>query len=315
MVDAGKQLRLTTLREGGKRALAYALSQMEAGLETPEIAHLLDEAFAAPLGVSLGLTGPPGVGKSTLIDAMIKAWRARGKTIAVIAVDPSSARSGGALLGDRTRLSTDAADQGVFVRSMAARDQLGGVAEITFPAMVLMRAFYDLVIVETVGVGQSELVIGEVADMTAFCAQPGSGDALQYMKAGIMEIPDLFVVTKADMGTLAERTVSDLKGALSLTQDGRGTVPVISCSATTGTGIDTLMQETCTQIAQFLPQAERSRLDQAIRWGNRQIGTQFGRRGLHLVHTQSVDNIGGSPFGCNLQRIERLSAAFTAAFE
>ena len=305
---------IASLRAGGKRAVADALARIETDLETPGVAQLLDAAFANPKGASLGLTGPPGVGKSTLIDAMIRAWRADGKTIAVIAVDPSSARSGGALLGDRTRLTTDPADPGVFVRSMAARDQLGGVAEITFPAMVLMRALYDLVIVETVGVGQSELVIDDVTDLTAFCAQPGSGDALQYMKAGIMEIPDIFVVTKADLGTLATRTVSDLKGALSLAPEGRGAVPVLSCAATENAGIDALMQEICTQIAQMLPQAKRSRMEQVIRWGNRQIGAQFGRRGLHLAHSTGVDNSPDSPFSCNLQRIERLSAAFTEAF-
>ena len=305
---------LDKIRAGGKRALAGALARIETELETESIAGLLDQALSEPKGFSLGLTGPPGVGKSTLIDAMIRSWRATGKTVAVIAVDPSSARSGGALLGDRTRLSTDPMDRGVFVRSMAARDELGGVAEITFPAMVLMRALYDLVIVETVGVGQSEMVIGEITDLTAFCAQPGSGDALQYMKAGIMEIPDIFIVTKSDLGMLAQRTATDLKGALSLSPEGRATTPVLRCAAATNTGIDVLMLEICTQAAQMLPQAERRRMEQVIRWGTRQIGAQFGRRGLHLAHSDGVDNSANSPFSCNLQRIERLSAAFTEAF-
>ena len=155
-------------------------------------------ALAAPQGLALGLTGPPGVGKSTLINALLARLRARGESVAVIAVDPSSRRSGGALLGDRTRIETDPEDAGVFVRSMAARRRLGGLADITYPAMVLMRALFDLVIVETVGVGQSETEIADCADLVVFCAQPGSGDALQFMKAGVMERG---TVTRPDSGT------------------------------------------------------------------------------------------------------------------
>ena len=306
---------LESIRDGGKRALARALAGIEADLEAPRTAELLDAAFVAPAGVSLGLTSPPGVGKSTLIDALIRAWRRLGKSIAVIAVDPSSVRSRGALLGDRTRLTTDPTNTGVFVRSMAARDALGGVAEITFPCMVLMRAFYDLVIVETVGVGQSEIDVHEITDLTAFCAQPGSGDALQYMKAGVMEVPDLIVVTKADMGAIAQRTASDLKGALSLSGTARTDLPVLACSAADGTGIDALIGEICSQIAQFSPQAANRREAQVIRWAERQISARFGRVGLDLVHRGGVDKAPCSPFGCTLQRLQRLSDAFTAAFQ
>ena len=303
---------LDELRSGGKRALAEALARIETGLDSPGVAALLDQALAAPKGVSLGLTGPPGVGKSTLIDALIRAWRAEGWSIAVIAVDPSSARSGGALLGDRTRLTTDPADTGVFVRSMAARDQLGGVAEATFPAMVLMRALYDLVIVETVGVGQSEVAIAGLADMTVFCAQPGSGDALQYMKAGVIEIPDMVIVTKADMGALADRTVSDLRGALSLTE--AGPIPVIPCAAVEGHGIARVLQEICTIAARFPPRYNELRREQVIRWAEHQILGRFGSQGLNLVHSRVVDNLGVSPFTCILDHASRLSAAMTEAF-
>jgi len=236
------QAALAALAAGGKAALARALARIETRPDAPETAALLDAAWGAPRGQALGLTGPPGVGKSTLTDALIRAFRARGLRVAVIAVDPSSRRSGGALLGDRTRLSTDPEDGDVFVRSMAARDRLGGLADAAWPALVLMRALYDVVIVETVGVGQSETEIEDVADTVVFCAQPGAGDALQFMKAGVVEIPHLALVTKADMGASARRAVADLKGALSLAAPGAEAVPVLSCSAATGEGMGDLVE-------------------------------------------------------------------------
>jgi len=300
---------LESLRSGGKRALADALTRIESTPDAPEIAALLDAAFAEPRGVALGLTGPPGVGKSTLVDALIRAWRATGRTAGVIAVDPSSARSQGALLGDRTRLSIDPADPGVFVRSMAARDRLGGIAEPTFPAIVLMRALFDLVLVETVGVGQSETAIARAADLIAVCAQPGSGDALQYMKAGIMEIPDLVIVTKTDLGALAGRTIGDLKGALSLT----GAVPVLGVSAIDGAGLDALVQEIRERAAAFPPHPNRPRERQALQWIEDQISTRFGAEGLKFVRGRLGDDIGASPFGCVSAWTERLTERLTLA--
>ncbi|MEL6479116.1 MAG: GTP-binding protein, partial [Pseudomonadota bacterium] len=240
-------------------------------------------AYRDGAGTVLGLTGPPGVGKSTLIDALIRQARGAGQSIAVIAVDPSSRRSGGALLGDRTRLTTDPEDQGVFVRSMAARDRLGGVADVTFPASVLMRAVFDLVIVETVGVGQSETQIADIADCVAFCAQPGSGDALQYMKAGVMEIPDLVLVTKGDLGQLADRTLADLKGALSLTAPGDVPPEILRVSAQTGLGLDETFAWIAAQATQ--PGAVRAdrRRAQAHLWGSRQVRERFGSAGLSLL--------------------------------
>src|SRR5690606_29198673 len=143
---------------GGKAALARALGEIEAAPEHPATAVLLDEAFAATSAEAchgVGITGPPGVATSPLTGAVIRAWRDAGKSVGVIAVDPSSRRSGGALLGDRTRLRTDPADHHVFIRSMAARDRLGGLAAFTYPAAVLMRALFDVLMIETVGVGQS----------------------------------------------------------------------------------------------------------------------------------------------------------------
>ena len=225
---------LHDLRRGGKPALATTLAALETNPDDVDLTTLLTEAYLAPLGQVIGLTGPPGVGKSTLAGALINAYRKQGKRVGVIAVDPSSRRSGGALLGDRTRLRTDPEDQDVFIRSMAARDQLGGLAEITYGAMVLMRALYDVVLVETVGVGQSETDIAMAADTVVFCVQPGSGDSLQFMKAGIVEIPDVVVVTKGDMGHAAIRAKADVKGALGMSAEASlgWSVPVRVVTAT-----------------------------------------------------------------------------------
>lgn len=304
---------LDAIRSGGKRAMAEALAKIEAEPDSAATAALLDQAFAAPKGAALGLTGPPGVGKSTLMDALIKAWRATGTTVGVIAVDPSSARSGGALLGDRTRLSTDPSDQGVFVRSMAARDRLGGVAGLTFPAAVLMRALYDIVLIETVGIGQSETEIANIADLVVFCAQPGSGDALQYMKAGIMEVPDLVLVTKADMGQAARRTEQDLKGALSLNSNGR-TPTVIRVSATNGTGLDTVLQEICTILATLSPRFGERRGTQLDWWERMQIRSRFGSVGVGAFQPQGESASKALGFREFQSVVARLNTAITEAF-
>src|SRR5215469_11711325 len=172
------KLKLVSLT--GKAQVAAALSAVEVYFTEPDIAELLDEAFASPKGFVTGITGPPGAGKSTLINALIAGWRSQGQTVAVLAVDPSSRASGGALLGDRVRMRTDPEDSGVLVRSVAARGRLGGLADIGFPAAVLLRALYDRVIVESVGVGQSETDIAIVSDTAVLCIQPASGDSLQF---------------------------------------------------------------------------------------------------------------------------------------
>ncbi|MEM9138939.1 MAG: GTP-binding protein [Pseudomonadota bacterium] len=305
---------LEAIRQGGKRALAAALTRVETHADDAATAALLDAALEAPVGLALGLTGPPGVGKSTLIDALIRGWRTGGQTVAVIAVDPSSMRSGGALLGDRTRLTTDPSDDGVFVRSMAARDQLGGVAAQTFPAMVLMRAIYDRVIIETVGVGQSEIAISGIADMVAFCAQPGSGDGLQYMKAGVMEVPDLVIVTKADLKAMARQTAADLKGALTLSAN-RADTPVILCSAATGEGVDEAIAALDDRAAALSPRFAEDRARQASRWVDEQVRIRFGQAGLEAVHKQPVDKWPTQPFRRFRDMNARLSGALSAAFQ
>jgi LAO/AO transport system kinase len=194
--------------------MAAALAEIEAAPGAAPTIALLDAAWAEPRAHVIGITGPPGVGKSTLVSGLIAAYREQERTVGVIAIDPSSRRSGGALLGDRTRFEIAPEDRGVFVRSMASRGRLGGLASLAPAAMVLMRAVYDIVLVETVAVGQAETEVAAVSDSVVLCVQPGSGDSLQYLKAGIAEIPDIAVVTKADLGILARRTEDDLRAAL-----------------------------------------------------------------------------------------------------
>lgn len=264
----------------GKAALARALGEIEAAPEHPATLALLDEAWAAPRAGRchvVGITGPPGVGKSTLVGALIGHWRAAKKTVGVIAVDPSSRRSGGALLGDRTRLRTDPADHGIFIRSMAARERLGGLAALTYPASILMRALFDVLVIETVGVGQSETEIAGVADTVLLCLQPASGDSLQYMKAGIVEIPDIVAVTKGDLGEPARRTAADAAGALSL-EAGGWTAPVLVVSALKVDGLDALvqaMERHRALLAETARLAEK-REEQALAWLAATLRERFG---------------------------------------
>jgi len=189
----------------------------------------------------IGLTGSPGVGKSTSTSALVSAYRARGRTVGVLAVDPSSPFSGGALLGDRVRMQDHATDTGVFIRSMASRGHLGGLSWATPQALrVLDAAGCEIVLVETVGVGQAEVEIASMADSTIVLLAPGMGDGIQAAKAGILEIADLFVVNKADRDG-ADQTVRDLRYMLSLGEkrtDGAWKPPIVKTVAARGEGID-----------------------------------------------------------------------------
>jgi LAO/AO transport system kinase len=209
------------LRERDLSAAPAVLNLVERRTPTgrEEVAALLHEVSPAVLGGEapghvVGVTGPPGSGKSSLLGELVAAWRREARTVAVLAVDPSSRRSGGALLGDRARIPSQPGDRGVFIRSTAAGERLGGLAPATRAAAQALAAAFDVVVIETVGVGQSETEVADVADTVAVVVQPGSGDVLQFLKAGIMEIPDLLVVTKADLGVVAERAGRDLMTAV-----------------------------------------------------------------------------------------------------
>jgi LAO/AO transport system kinase len=219
---------------GDERALARAATWVEN--RHPEAEPLLKELF--PLtgrALILGITGPPGAGKSTLVDQLIGLLRAEGKKVAVIAVDPTSPYSGGAILGDRIRMQRHHSDPGVFIRSMATRGWLGGLARAaTEMTMLLDAAGFDVVMVETVGVGQDEVEIARLADVTVVVLVPGAGDDVQSVKAGIMEIAQVFVVNKADLPG-ADKLRREIQAALELSMDARP--EIVSASATEGRGV------------------------------------------------------------------------------
>ena len=234
------------LRDGDLSAAPAVLNLVEnrSPAKREAIAELLRGVSPAALGGEapghvVGITGPPGAGKSTLLSALVAEWRARGLSVAVLAVDPSSKRTGGALLGDRARIVYDPEDRGVFIRSTAAGTRLGGLAPSTRAAASALAAAFDIVVIETVGVGQSETEVAEVADTVAVIVQPGSGDALQFLKSGIMEVPDVLVVTKADLGQVALRARRDLTAALRSL--GARDTPVVAVSSVPPlSGIDAL---------------------------------------------------------------------------
>jgi LAO/AO transport system kinase len=239
--DTDPEALITSARAGGARALARLVSLVEN--RSPELRAVMT-AIAPLTGNArvIGLTGSPGVGKSTVTDALVRAYRAAGLRIGVLAVDPTSPFTGGALLGDRVRMQDHATDDGVYIRSMASRGQLGGLSWATPQALrILDAAGFDLILVETVGVGQAELEIAGLADSTLVIVAPGMGDSIQAAKAGILEIADLFVVNKSDRPG-AQEAVRDLRMMLALGNwpEGRWKPPIVSTAAATGTGIDDL---------------------------------------------------------------------------
>jgi LAO/AO transport system kinase len=216
-----------------RRALAKLLTAVEAGGDVSEaLSRLEATSDATPI---VGITGPPGAGKSTLVNALITHLRPLGLTVGVLAVDPSSPLTGGALLGDRIRMQSHADDEGVFIRSMASRGHLGGLAEAAdVSARVMAHAGFDHVFLETVGVGQSEVEVMGLADLVALVLAPGWGDQVQADKAGVIEVSDLIVINKADREGVGELEQA-LRGALG--EDGP---PIVVATATTGEGISDL---------------------------------------------------------------------------
>src|SRR5438270_2700004 len=230
------------LIDGDRRALARAITLVEN--EQPEGYEVVRELYPRTGNAAVfGLTGPPGVGKSTLIGALTKARRAQGREVGVLSIDPSSPFTHGALLGDRIRLTEHFLDRGVFIRSMASRGALGGLSEAALQAALLMDASgKDDVLLETVGVGQAEVDIIDHADTIVLVLMPGSGDSIQALKAGIMEIPDVIVVNKADH-PLTDTMVREIRGVLSLGPRTSWRVPIVRTEAVRGEGVDEVIEK------------------------------------------------------------------------
>ena len=227
------------LARGEKTALARLISWAENA--DPRFGPALDRVYSrVGRAARTGFTGPPGAGKSTLVNRMVMAYRAAGRSVGVLAVDPSSPFSGGALLGDRIRMEERTLDPGVFIRSMASRESHGGLAAATADACDAMDAFgLDEILIETVGVGQAEYDVVEVADTVVVVLCPGAGDGIQAMKAGLLEVADVLVVNKSDLAG-ADRLARDLDEAVHVRfgREGAFPVPVVSVSAGTGQGLE-----------------------------------------------------------------------------
>lgn len=281
----------TAVRHGERKALASALNLLD---DRREQSRKLAGEFLAQLqqpgesGHLIGMTGPPGAGKSSLSAALISVWRRQGLRVGVLAVDPSSPISGGALLGDRLRMKTSADDDGVFVRSLACRGEFGGLSAEVWPMSLVMMAAFDITLIETVGVGQREIDISRMCDTTCFVAQPGSGDSVQFLKAGILEVPHVLVVNKEDMGAVARRTLAELGTALNRQHsDGNWEVPVLSVSATHASGIETLaatLEQHHTVLCSSGVLQSRRRGYQA-QWIMKRLQDEFG--------TFGIDQLGG----------------------
>jgi LAO/AO transport system kinase len=256
------------IRAGDIRALSRAISAVED--HTPESTALLKALFPhTGNAVLLGFTGSPGAGKSTLVDQVAHSYRRQGKTVGVVAVDPTSPFSGGAILGDRIRMQSHHADPGIFIRSMATRGSLGGLASTTADvATVLDASGRDVVMIETVGVGQDEVDIVRLADVTVVVLVPGMGDDVQTIKAGIMEIADIFVINKADREG-AERVEREIRALQTLAvRKDAWTPPIVKTVASSGTGIDELVRA-IEKYRGFLEQDDRARARRIENWRGR----------------------------------------------
>jgi LAO/AO transport system kinase len=293
--------RLAALARGELDAVAEALDCVEdtrawrvhdqvALLEALEAGASRVRDAEPTAGAVIGLTGPPGAGKSTLAGVLIERWLERGLRVGMLLIDPSSRRSGGALLGDRLRLPRSLVakyGERIFVRSMAARLQLGGLAPATRAAACVLHACFDRTLIETVGVGQSEIDIATVADLSVLVLPPEAGDAIQLMKAGIVETPDIALVHKCDVGRAARRTHADLLAAVSRGSPAGPPPAVVSASSSTGRGIDELLAAIDARLAALYETGAlaRRRAESQVEWALARFAERYG--------TYGIDRLGG----------------------
>jgi GTPase len=274
---------------GDRAALARGLNLLEdrrprERIHAAELLRALPEDRLRESGHLVGITGPPGAGKSSIAAELIRAWRRDGRSVGVLAVDPSSPISGGALLGDRLRMLQPVADNGVFIRSLATRGQVGGLSADVAPMSMLLLCAFDVVVVETVGIGQTEVDVALHTDTICLVAQPASGDTIQFLKAGVMEIPDVIAVNKADLGAPSRKAAAEIQGALA--RDSTGwLVPVVLVSATEQQGIDQLVTA-LEHHRQWLAEQQRltpGRIAQRGRWCLKCLRDEFGSFGLEQL--------------------------------
>ena len=275
------------VREGDRRALARAITLVENGdpLAYGVVADLYPSTGKA---YAVGITGPPGVGKSSLISALVRHVRAQGTTVGVVSVDPSSPFSKGALLGDRIRLADHFLDPGVFIRSMGTRGHLGGLAEATLQALLLLDAAgKDVVFLETVGAGQSEVEVIGIADTVVLVLMPGSGDSVQALKAGIMEIPDVIAINKMDHPA-AKTMLNEVRSILALDRDRDWRPPIVLTEATRGEGVPELWDSVAAHRAHL---EESGQLDERRRsnLAGEVFAVASARAKTHLEHAVSDD--------------------------
>lgn len=312
MVDASPILSERVF-SGDRRAVARALSVVEAGGEESEA--LIDDLYAhTGTAWRLGITGPPGAGKSTLTDRLVATLRERGESVAVVAVDPSSPFTGGALLGDRIRMADRLNDDGVFVRSLAARGAKGGLARAAEAACDVFDAGgFEVVILETVGVGQGEVDVAEAADTVLVVLVPESGDAIQALKAGLMEIADIFCVNKADHPNVG-RLVRDLRQTLSLRASTEWEIPVRKTIARSGKGVDELFEELARHRKYIEANREKirkrrlhRRIREAVEWSWRAEFWSPERREALSREIERIDPKETSPYKI-AERLRRISS-------
>ncbi len=284
---------------GDRRAIARAITQVERGGQAARgvLAQLYPRTGRAEI---IGVTGAPGTGKSTLVNRMTMAYRQRNRTVGIVAVDPTSPFSGGAILGDRVRMQSLSGDPGVFIRSMATRGSLGGLAWTTRDVVsVLDAAGFDVIIIETVGAGQSEVEIAEAAHTTVVVTVPGLGDDIQAVKAGILEIADVFAVNKADLAG-ADQAVAQLRTMLNLDPHmGEWRPPIIKTVATTGAGVTELVDAIEEHRAYLVESGEKSRREQA------RVRSEVLDILRHTLLSRALDNVSQEQFELVIDQVAR----------
>lgn len=312
----------TAICRGERAALARGLNLLEdrrpaERVRASALLRALPEERLREGGHLVGITGPPGAGKSSVAAELIRTWRREGRSVGVLAVDPSSPISGGALLGDRLRMLQPAGDSGVFIRSLATRGQVGGLSADVAPMSMLLLCSFDVVLVETVGIGQTEVDVALHTDTICLVAQPASGDTIQFLKAGVMEIPDVIAVNKADLGEPSRKAAAEIRGALGGHGDG-WSVPVVLVSATEQQGIEELTAA-LERHRQWLIERQDfgpGRIAQRGRWCLKCLRDEFGSFGLeqlggeqHLLAQWSRQK--GSPY----EYLEELRAHLLARWQ